>query len=767
MRFSLSAREQWRRLSFWLVGLSFLVLAWSVVAIAAPTLPGTAISGSDVTVYPQDCGAAPGEITHYFNGSGTATGDYEGTATTSVAVRLEGLSLQRLEGQVVLVSTGGGVAFAKAMVNFTLDTEVPSSGACGETSGTTTDIYSAQGTVDYTARVVMTDGSVCTDEGKASYSVESSNDGGTPSGTFSTSFGPPPALGTDASCSVPSITANPSSGLRRKESLYTPPYSTPITIEGFGFAPNQYVVLQLCNQYTGTPSGSIPPYGGGGPSPCPGIQYTQADATGSFTTIYYSIGAHHPVGCDDGQGGPCRIVAVDSDLQAPLAAEADLSYVPYPTVTTIGASTTQLDTIEVTGTNLDQWQHFDFVNGCYAIGVYPSYMWSTPGYPQLPWQVINEWSSTRISVTFTQYFDQCRQARDFRFHDGIRSWLEPGVSFTFPYTLGPPDADSDGVADSADNCPSTPNADQANADGDSLGDACDSDPAINETLQPVGTPAGSFSSAVAGRANPTTGTIDSGSVTVTDALCNPATPSCPAGTIDPAKGVRMTATTDASVWVCGPAGPPTALLEIPAGFAVNITCGSVIVDNVDGPLGSTDAVEVTVGDASVSFPTTTGGTVSTAGGLTVSNVTGSGVEVTINGTTAPVPTGNSNVIQGGAGNSTINGTAGNDVIIDAGGYNTIDGRGGNDSIAVSLNGNNTISGGAGNDTITTGGGSDTIDGGDGNDVINAGNGNNAVKGGAGNDAITAGSGNDSIDGGAGTGDTCNAGAGKNSVKNCP
>src|SRR5918992_319450 len=39
----------------------------------------------------------------------------------------------------------------------------------------------------------------------------------------------------------------------------------------------------------------------------------------------------------------------------------------------------------------------------------------------------------------------------------------------------PPDADGDGVSDSIDNCPSTGNADQADADADGLGDACDSD----------------------------------------------------------------------------------------------------------------------------------------------------------------------------------------------------------------------------------------------------------------------------------------------------
>ena len=44
------------------------------------------------------------------------------------------------------------------------------------------------------------------------------------------------------------------------------------------------------------------------------------------------------------------------------------------------------------------------------------------------------------------------------------------------YNLNP-DADNDGVPNAQDNCPNNPNPNQANADGDALGDACDACPA--------------------------------------------------------------------------------------------------------------------------------------------------------------------------------------------------------------------------------------------------------------------------------------------------
>ena len=43
----------------------------------------------------------------------------------------------------------------------------------------------------------------------------------------------------------------------------------------------------------------------------------------------------------------------------------------------------------------------------------------------------------------------------------------------FSYTAPPPDSDNDGVADSSDNCPSVPNADQMDSDNNGVGDVCE------------------------------------------------------------------------------------------------------------------------------------------------------------------------------------------------------------------------------------------------------------------------------------------------------
>ena len=61
---------------------------------------------------------------------------------------------------------------------------------------------------------------------------------------------------------------------------------------------------------------------------------------------------------------------------------------------------------------------------------------------------------------------------------GVEGFLDKAVYTTGGETTTydfEPDGDGDGVADATDNCPAVPNADQANADGDDDGDACDPD----------------------------------------------------------------------------------------------------------------------------------------------------------------------------------------------------------------------------------------------------------------------------------------------------
>lgn len=68
----------------------------------------------------------------------------------------------------------------------------------------------------------------------------------------------------------------------------------------------------------------------------------------------------------------------------------------------------------------------------------------------------------------------------------------------------PTDTDNDGVADTADNCPTVANANQADADNDGIGDACDSTPNGNPTPVP----------------NPSTNTIALTESNVTSAVPN-------------------------------------------------------------------------------------------------------------------------------------------------------------------------------------------------------------------------------------------------------
>jgi VCBS repeat-containing protein len=97
---------------------------------------------------------------------------------------------------------------------------------------------------------------------------------------------------------------------------------------------------------------------------------------------------------------------------------------------------------------------------------------------------------------------------------------------------------------------------------------------------------------------------------------------------------------------------------------------------------------------------------------------------------------------GGNGIETFTGGTGTDLIFGQGGNDTLNGQGGNDLLC----------GGAGNDIHSGGDGDDTLAGGDGNDVLSGGAGNDIMSGDAGNDLLTGGPGADRFSGGAGRND---------------
>lgn len=103
------------------------------------------------------------------------------------------------------------------------------------------------------------------------------------------------------------------------------------------------------------------------------------------------------------------------------------------------------------------------------------------------------------------------------------------------------------------------------------------------------------------------------------------------------------------------------------------------------------------------------------------------------------PSGDADMIDGGAGNDLIDAQGGDDIVDAGADIDTVFGGAGNDQIA----------GGAGNDWIQGGEDNDLADGGDGDDVLFGESGDDLLEGGLGIDYLLGGDGNDTLSGGEG------------------
>jgi len=89
----------------------------------------------------------------------------------------------------------------------------------------------------------------------------------------------------------------------------------------------------------------------------------------------------------------------------------------------------------------------------------------------LHWEV-DKRGPLKVDLDFSAYSGENVQIRFVNVAEQDRWWQVDNVRLEFP------DADGDGIEDSADNCPNDVNEDQADADGDGFGDVCNNSAAV-------------------------------------------------------------------------------------------------------------------------------------------------------------------------------------------------------------------------------------------------------------------------------------------------
>jgi len=224
------------------------------------------------------------------------------------------------------------------------------------------------------------------------------------------------------------------------------------------------------------------------------------------------------------------------------------------------------------------------------------------------------------------------------------------------------DDDGDGVADGADNCPLVVNPDQADLDGDGIGDTCDSD----------------------------------------------------------ADGDGVTVESDGEVDNCPLV--PNADQTDTDGDGIGDAC-----DPDDDGDGVSDADEIVAGSDplnAASTPEVCDGVDNDGDGLVdegFPDTDGDGISDCVD--TTPLGVCLSKVV-------TMRGTSGDDVMTGTSGADVVDGLDGNDTLD-GLDGNDTLCGSAGDDLLLGGNGRDRLSGGQGNDALDGGAGTDNCSGGSG------------------------------------
>jgi Ca2+-binding RTX toxin-like protein len=300
-----------------------------------------------------------------------------------------------------------------------------------------------------------------------------------------------------------------------------------------------------------------------------------------------------------------------------------------------------------------------------------------------------------------------------------------------------PDADADGIIDAEDNCPTVPNFEQFDTDGDGLGDACDADddndgvPDVSDNCPfDVNPDQADYDGDGAGDAGLCDIDDDADGILDPFDRCDPDGPNPPAaedfvGLLDGCPGPFICPFAVAYPALVGDNPPPDCDSDGVADGGDN--CPTVY--NPDQRDYDSDRV----GDVCDSEPQCLGFA------ATIVGTDGSDYLVGTSGRDVIAGLGGEDLIVGAGGNDIICGDGGNDLLFGGDGVDFMDGEAGSDYVI----------GQNGNDAITGGDGTDWVNGADGRDRVEGGTGDDIVLGGTGDDILDAGAGADNCDGGPG------------------